>query len=61
MDAMILMNVLQTHITVQMKPHVRTQKVTFLVNANLDSVEMDTNVRVVILANVLHFKLHCRQ
>ena len=51
MDAVRLMNVLPTHITVQMKPHARTRKVALLVNANLDSVVMDTSVQVV---NVIH-------
>ena len=51
--ALRLMNVLLTHITVQMKPHVRTQKVALLVNANPDSVEMDTSVQVSGSGNLL--------
>ena len=45
-DALKLMNVLLIHITVQMKLHVRTQKVDLLVSVKLDSVEMDSNARV---------------
>ena len=45
-DVVILMNVLRIHITVQMKPTVRTPLAGSLVNVKLDTMETDINVQV---------------